>query len=253
MMRAILPVPVSVTQIVPAGPLASPLGLLPGVGSASSGSRPDDGGACENGRTGRRSAAAKKGFPVLYAFGFERVGVVVGDLYFVDPNPGQGQEGPEHGVRVELRVLRRGELKGSIYSAQPIEIGEPIWRADLLESVAGHPGSFDRTHHHPRFTGWNPNQRVFVRELSADPLGWLDTQLADLDAMLAAGGFPADIAGPDDAESLRRTAPEIVDATRRLLDRVRSGELGNPPRGESPAADGSAADSGPALVRAGWL
>ena len=221
--------------------------------AAASGSRPDDGGACENGRTGWRSAAAKKGFPVLYAFGFERVGVVVGDLYFVDPNPGQGQEGPEHGVRVELRVLRRGELKGSIYSAQPIEVGEPIWRADLLESVAGHPGSFDRTHHHPRFTGWNPNQRVFVRELSADPLGWLDTQLADLDAMLAAGGFPADFAGPDDAESLRRTAPEIVDATGRLLDRVRSGELGNPPRGESPAADGSAADGGPALVRAGWL
>ena len=38
------------------------------------------------------------------------------------------------------------------------------------------------------------------------------------------------VAGPDDAEDLRRTAPEIVDATRRLLDKVRSGELGNPPR-----------------------
>ena len=84
----------------------------------------------------------------------------MGDLYFVDPNPGQGQEGPEHGVRVELRVLGRGELKGSIYSAQPIEVGAPVWRADLLESVAGCPGSFDRTHYHPRFTGWNPNRRV---------------------------------------------------------------------------------------------
>ena len=190
---------------------------------------------------------------MLYAFGFERVGVVVGDLYFVDPNPGNGQEGPEHGVRVELRVLGRGELKGSIYSARPIEVGEPIWRVDLLESVAGRPGSFDRTHHHPRFTGWNPNRRVFVKELSADPLGWLGTQLADLDAMLASGGFPADTAGPDDAESLRRTAPEIMDATRRLLDGVRSGELGNPPRGESPAVGSSAADGGAALVRAGWL
>jgi len=119
--------------------------------------------------------------------------------------------------------------------------------------VAGHPGSFDRTHHHPRFTGWNPNRRVFVRELSADPLGWLGTQLADLDAMLATGGFPADTAGPDDAESLRRTAPEIVDATRRVLDKVRSGELGNPPRSAAPAADGGGVDAGPALVRAGWL
>ena len=190
---------------------------------------------------------------MLYAFGFERVGVVVGDLYFVDPNPGKGQEGPEHGARVELRVLRRGELIGSIYSARPIEVGAPIWRADLLESVAGHPGSFDRTHHHPRFTGWNPNRRVFVRELSADPLGWLGTQLADLDAMLATGGFPADTAGPDDAESLRRTAPEIVAATRRVLDKVRSGEVGNPPCGASPAADGGGADGGPAPVRAGWL
>jgi len=190
---------------------------------------------------------------VLYAFGFERVGVVVGDLYFVDPNPGKGQEGPEHGVRVELRVLDRGELIGSIYSARPIEVGAPIWRADLLESVEGHPGSFDRTHHHPRFTGWNPNRRVFVRELSADPLSWLSTQLADLDAMLATGGFPADTAGPDDAESLRRTAPEIVAATRRVLDKVRSGELGNPPRSASPAADGGGADGGPTLVRAGWL
>jgi hypothetical protein len=91
---------------------------------------------------------------------------------------------------------------------------------------------------------------VFVGELSADPLGWLGTQLADLDAMLATGGFPADTAGPED---LRRAAPEIVDATRRLLGRVRSGDLGNPPRSESPAAGSGAGDGGPALVRTGWL
>ena len=192
--------------------------------------------------------SARKGLPVLYAFGFERVGVVVGDLYFVDPNPREGQEGAEHGVRLELRVLGRSELKGTIYSAQPIEVGQPIWRADLLESVTGRPGSFDRTHHHPRFTGWNPGRRVYVEELSADPLGWLGIQLSDLGALLASAGVPAEAAGPSDAEDLRRAAPEIVDTTRRLLDRVRSGELGNPPRGESPAAH-----SAPALVRAGWL
>jgi hypothetical protein len=118
---------------------------------------------------------------MLYAFGFERVGVLVGDLYFLDPHPHKGQEGAEHGVRLELRVFGRGALKGSIYSAQPIEIGRPIWRADLLESVDGRPGSFDRTHHHPEFSGWDPNRRVFVRELSADPLGWLGGKLADLD------------------------------------------------------------------------
>ena len=60
---------------------------------------------------------------MLYAFGFERIGVVVSDLYFVDPNPDPGQEGAEHGVRLEVRLLGQGELRGSIYSARPIEVG----------------------------------------------------------------------------------------------------------------------------------
>jgi hypothetical protein len=188
---------------------------------------------------------------MLYAFGFERVGVVVGDLYFVNPRPEAGQEGPEHGVRLELRVLGRGTLKGTIYSAQPIEVGQPIWRADLLESVAGPPGSFNRTHHHPPFTGWDPGRRVFDRELSADPLGWLAVRLSDLDGLIASAGFPAGVAGPDDAESLRGVVPEIIDVTRRLLGQVRSGELGNPPRDEAPAE--GAGPGGTVSVRAGWL
>ena len=189
---------------------------------------------------------------MLYVFGFERVGVVVGDLYFVDPNPGKGQEGAEHGVRLELRLLGRGELKGSVYSAQPIEVGAPVWRVDLLESVAGPPGSFDRTHHHPAFTGWNPGRRVFVSELSADPLGWLGGKLTGLDALLEEAGFPAGTAGLGDARDLREAAPEIVDAARRLLGKVRTGELGNPPPA-GVAAHAAEPGGGPALVRAGWL
>ena len=193
---------------------------------------------------------------MLYVFGFECVGVVVGDLYFLDPHPGKGQEGAEHGVRLELRVLGRGALKGSIYSAQPIEVGQPIWRADLLESLAGHPGSFDRTHYHPVFSGWNPGRRVFVKELSDDPLGWVGEKLADLDGLLASAGFPADTAGPDDAEQLRAVVPEIVAATGRLLDQVRTGQLGSPPHdaalaGMAPAV--SAGEGKPVSIRAGWL
>ena len=60
---------------------------------------------------------------MLQAFAFEKVGVVVGDIYFLDPDPHPGQEGPEHGVRVELRAFDRGELKSSIYSAVPISVG----------------------------------------------------------------------------------------------------------------------------------
>jgi len=190
---------------------------------------------------------------MLYAFGFERVGVVVGDLYFVDPRPAKGQEGAEHGVRLELRILRRGPLQGSIYSAQPIEVGQPVWRADLLESVAGPPGSFDRTHHHPAFTGWEPGRRVFVAELSADPLGWLGARLADLDGLLAAAGFAAEVAGPGDAASLRAAAPEIVDTTRRLLERVRSGELGHPPRDSVSAGATPPGAPDAVSIRAGWL
>jgi hypothetical protein len=195
---------------------------------------------------------------MLYAFGFERVGVLVGDLYFMDPRAAKGQEGAEHGVRLELRVLERGPLRGSAYSAQPIEVGRPVWRADLLESVAGRAGSFDRTHHHPVFSGWDPGRRVFVRELSADPLGWLASALADLDGLLAAAGLPVETAGPDDAESLRSVTPEILDVTGRLLEMVRSGQAGNPP-GREPRADASPdhaaaeSDGAPVLVRTGWL
>lgn len=169
---------------------------------------------------------------MLYAFGFERVGVLVSDLYFVDPNPYKGQEGPEHGVRLELRLLDRGELKGSVYSARPISVGEPVWRADLLESTEGRPGSHDRTHYHPAFRDWNPSKRTFVQELSADPIGWLGRQLSDLPALLAAADVPAGTAGEHDAADIRAAVPEILSVTQRLLSRVRAGELGRAPDGD---------------------
>jgi hypothetical protein len=180
---------------------------------------------------------------MLQAFVFEKVGVVVGDLYFLDPNPHPGQEGPEHGVRLELRVMDRGELKGSIYSAVPIAAGHPIWRVDLLESVDGKPGSFNRTHHHPRFIeNWDPIDRVFERSLSQDPLGWLSAQLADLPGILDRAGVPQDVADPADAASLKDMAPAIVGVTSMMLDKVHAGELGT-----APADD--AVDS----IRNGWL
>jgi hypothetical protein len=179
---------------------------------------------------------------MLQAFVFERVGVVVGDLYFVDPDPLPGQEGAEHGVRLELRVFDRGDLKGTIYSAMPIEVGRPIWRVDLLEAVDGKPGSFNRTHHHPKFNGWDPTARQFVRELSSDPLGWLAAQLADLPAVLERAGVPPEVADPADAASLRDIAPAIVGVTSMMLDKVRAGELGLPP-----------ADDAVDSIRNGWL
>jgi hypothetical protein len=179
---------------------------------------------------------------VLYVFGFNRIGVAVGDIYFVDPNPTKGQEGAERGVRLELRLLDEGDLKGSIYSARPIEVAQPVWRVDLLESVDGEPGSFDRTHHHPTFTGWDPGPRVFARELSGDPLGWLARRLADLDGVLEQAGVEGDETIAADADGLRACVPEIIDTVGRLLTKVRTGELGKPPGDESASS-----------VRASWL
>ncbi|MDQ1519454.1 MAG: hypothetical protein QOI55_527 [Actinomycetota bacterium] len=169
---------------------------------------------------------------MLYAFAFEKIGIVASDLYFLDPNPGPGQEGAEQGVRLELRVFERSELRGSMYSARPIAVDRPVWRVDLLESVA-HSGSLDRAHHHPRFNGWEPRTRSFVEELSADPIAWLTKRLSDLDGVLDEAGLPRDEVGPEDVDDVRRAAPEIVDAVRRLLDGVRAGDLGRPPAGDT--------------------
>ena len=165
---------------------------------------------------------------MLYAFAFDRLGVVLGDLYFVNPDPLEGQESPEQGVRLELRLFAQGELRGDVYSAGPISIDRPIWRADLLESV-DHPGSFDRAHHHPRFQGWNPGPRRFEEEMEADPPGWVTTRLCDLDGLLVEAGVPPDEVGPRDAADLRRAVPEIAAALHRLLDGVRAGELARAP------------------------
>lgn len=165
---------------------------------------------------------------MLYAFGFERVAVLVGDLYFLNPRPFEGQEGAERGVRLELRMLERRPLRGGIYSAQPIAVERPLWRVDLLESVDSPPGSLDRAHHHPAFDGWEPGPRHFVPELSATPVEWLAAQLADPDAVLERAGLDAGEVGAGDVAALREAAGEIVDAVRRLLERVHAGELGRP-------------------------
>jgi hypothetical protein len=171
---------------------------------------------------------------VLYVFGFERIGVVVSDLYFVDPNPHPGQEGAEHGVRLEVRMLGQGELQGSIYSARTIEAGRPVWRADLLEAVDGEPGSFNRTHHHPDFGGWEPGRRVFEKGLSSAPVPWVREQLSDLQAILKRAGVDDPDGYTADAEGLRGAASEIIAVVQSLLDRVRAGELAAPPPGDQP-------------------
>jgi hypothetical protein len=179
---------------------------------------------------------------MLYVFGFERVGVVMGDLYFVDPDPLPGQEGAERGVRLEVRLVEPGELKGSIYSARPIVVDRPVWRVDLLEAVTGPLGSLDRAHHHPAFRGWEPGPRCFVEGLATRPLDWVGARLSDLDALLEQAGMAAVDVGPGDTEALRQAVPEIIDALGRLLDRVKAGQLAR-----------ASGDEELASARIGWL
>ena len=173
---------------------------------------------------------------MLQLFGFDRIGVVLGDIYFIDPNPAKGQEGPERGVRLEVRLLAPGELTGSIYSARPITIAEPVWRVDLLESADGPRGSLNRAHHHPKMSDWEPHRRVFDRDLSSDPVGWLGGKLADLEGLLAGAGIDVDAELAADADKLRASVPEVQRAVSGMLDKVKAGELGTAPGDEVTSA-----------------
>jgi hypothetical protein len=169
---------------------------------------------------------------MLQVFGFDRIGVVLGDIYFLDPNPAKGQEGAERGVRLEVRMLQPGELSGSIYSSRPITIAEPVWRADLLESADGPPGSLNRAHHHPGMHGWEPGKRVFDRALNSDPVGWVGAMLSDLEGLLGRAGIEVDVTLAADAERLRGAVPDVQRSVSSLLDQVKAGELGTAPDAE---------------------
>lgn len=166
---------------------------------------------------------------MLQVFGFDRIGVVVGDIYFINPAPAKGQEGPERGVRLEVRMLELGELTGSIYSARPITIAEPVWRADLLESADGIPGSLNRAHHHPGMRGWEPGKRVYERALNNDPVGFVGMMLSDLEGLLVQAGIEVDATLSADAERLRGAVPDVQRAVHSMLDQVKAGQLGTAP------------------------
>jgi hypothetical protein len=179
---------------------------------------------------------------MLYVFGFKRLGVVLSDLYFLDPNPGPGQEGPERGVRLEVRFLEQLDREGTVYASRPIVVDRPVWRVDLLESVE-HPGTLDRAHHHPKMRGWEPGRRQFEAELSTDPVEWLAGRLSDVAALVDSAGVEPDEVDAEDLDELQRAVPEIIDAVRRLLGRIGTGELAGVPAAAEPGT----------LIRAGWL
>lgn len=178
---------------------------------------------------------------MFWSLAFDRVGVAIADIYFVDPNLDQGAADAERGVRVELRRFVREEMRGSPYSAVPISVGEPLWRIDLLETTDSEPGSLNRAHHHPKFRGWEPSRRVFVEELSAKPVEWVRDRLEHIEEVLAdAGVDPAELG--DDVGAIRAATPAVVAQLEHMLAEVAAGRAGLAP-----------AETGGDFVRQSWL
>jgi hypothetical protein len=121
----------------------------------------------------------------------------------------------EHGARLELRLLEPQPHRGTESAAQRFVIDRPLWRADLFDRLDRPAGTFSAAHHHPRFDGDEPSDRVFREELTADPWAWATTQLSDLAAVADAAGLPPDTVA-DDARDVREQATLIVAAARAL-------------------------------------
>lgn len=166
---------------------------------------------------------------MLCTFGFGTLAVMAESLYFADPDPQPGQDGPERGVRVELRLVRPEPHRGSFYASQEYVLDQAVFRADFLESVERGPGSKDRMHYHPAMRDNEPAKRVFDRALTTDPMGWLTDQLGDPVRLLKAAGVPDPEAHRPAAAALRAELPFVIEAISTLLAKVRAGELAREP------------------------
>lgn len=162
------------------------------------------------------------------AYLYHRLGIVIEDIYFVEPNPVPGEEGPERGVRVEVRQIENHPQSGSRYSAYPIDIRTAIWRADLLGSVAAGPGARDRMHYHPLMADDEPGDRQYDPAITADPLDWIAMQIEQVEKIVAAK-VPDVTAYRHDLAEIRRQAPLIVGSIEQMMEQVHRMELANEP------------------------
>lgn len=107
---------------------------------------------------------------MLAAFGFESLGVVVGDMFFVDPSPLTGQETPERGVRLELRLVDRAAPQGSIYAGIPITFARPCGGSTCSATRKAHPGRWTAPITTPGSTAGNPGHATSSR--NCPPIRW---------------------------------------------------------------------------------
>lgn len=142
---------------------------------------------------------------MLHAFVYNELAILVRHWFEVSMQDSH----LEHGVRLELRLMEPQPHRGTESAAQRIVADQPVWRADLFDRVDGTPGAFEAAHFHPSFAGVEPCKRNWADVIKATPWDWLHDQLADVTAVVAAGGVSLpDLAA--DAEQVRADAPAIV-------------------------------------------
>jgi hypothetical protein len=148
---------------------------------------------------------------VLYILALSHSAFVVRHWFEIDLDDAS----MEHGARIELRELRDQPHRGTESAAQLITADRPLWRADLFDRLTDEPGSFGVAHYHPEFTGDEPSARAWDAGLTADPWGWLGSQVASL-------GGDSWTVDPEDAEEIRSLADTVV-ATARQFSPTRCG------------------------------
>jgi hypothetical protein len=63
-------------------------------------------------------------------------------------------------------------------------------------------------------------------------VGWVGTQLSDLEGLLDRAGIEVDATLAADADSLREAVPDVQRAVTSMLDQVKAGKLGTAPAGD---------------------
>ena len=126
----------------------------------------------------------------MYAFVFGPVAVTSEHFETVEPDGSH-----EFGTRLQVRRVNSDVVDAQRQAAGRdglhTTIGDPIWRADLFGVVGGPPDNHAHAHYHPTFDGMQPCEREFAPGIVGDPIGWARGQLADVGALLTAGGAGA--------------------------------------------------------------
>ena len=154
-----------------------------------------------------------------YAFFFGPISVTI--FHIIEPSPDAGAK--EIGCRIEVQRCYE-ELPGGLWYAVPVvTLREPIWRCDLQRKVPAGEGDDQRAHQHTRWTGQLAVEREFDPDLTKDPLGWVEKQLADLRPILRAGGAE-DLVEKLDYDELSAALPLLMSAVKSSLEQpVRTG------------------------------